>query len=295
LNIMTDLLQMLETGRPVERWWAAEALTARANDEHAVMALAKALGDAHPFVRWQAGRTLARSALGRQRLLHILARDDSLPLVLQSAADAVSRSGLKPELVAPVLQAALDNADPRVRQEAAEALAFQGDGRSVARLSQLLNDEDVWVRRAAAKALGHLGDVRVVPALVQCLSDASPLIRRSAAYALGALRAADAVPQLIEALNDADPLVRRNGAWALGRIGSPAVAALPALRRLRIELAPDGNLAATVRQAERAIARLAWLKFVPGFRIWDQAGPGRRKIFGAALEPFRRLRTRQER
>ena len=60
------------------------------------------------------------------------------------------------------LIAALKDADPGVRQAAAESLGRIGDARALEPLSGLLGDGNVEVRKSAVEALGNLEDPKAV-------------------------------------------------------------------------------------------------------------------------------------
>lgn len=90
--------------------------------------------------------------------------------IKETAVDALGRIG---EGAVPTLISALSNSDPRVRAEAARALARMGaEGKdAVPTLTARLNDPDEDVRQAAARALGQMGSAAApaVPALVSLI------------------------------------------------------------------------------------------------------------------------------
>ncbi|MGZ3480072.1 MAG: HEAT repeat domain-containing protein, partial [Myxococcaceae bacterium] len=106
------------------------------------------------------------------------------------------------------LISALKDADPGVRQAAAESLGRIGDARAVEPLSGLLGDGNVDVRRSAVEALGQLDDAKAIPALSKATGDANPAVRREAAEALLSFDEPAATEALIKLLGDADPRVR---------------------------------------------------------------------------------------
>jgi HEAT repeat protein len=114
----------------------------------------------------------------------------------------------------PSLRAALADADPTVRAEAALALAQLTDGRAREPLAALL-DEPRWRHRAAVM-LGRLRDPRAARALVDALRDVDPTLRRQAAHYLGFVGDGGSVEPLVAAA--ADPRVRAEAWLALGRI-----------------------------------------------------------------------------
>lgn len=117
------VIAALEQPQWVARRNAAWALGAL-DDDRAINALLKALGDREPDVRAQAAWALG--AL--------------------DAAPAMDR-----------LAAALKDSDPRVRRQAAWALGVIGDSRATSGLIVALKDADAGVRRQAAWALGVIG------------------------------------------------------------------------------------------------------------------------------------------
>ncbi len=255
-----DLVRSLRSKKPVDRWQAATRLlsAARSQQPEALAALAEALDDDHPFVRWCAGLTLAQADRPLATAILIDALEIGSPRRQAASADALAYART---VNAEALLQALDSREPLVRQGVAEALGRQRHRSALSHLTTLLEDNSIWVRRAAIQALGHIGDSGAVNPLTKCLTDESPWVRRSATYALGAMRARQAGPSLMAALDDPDPEVRRNAAWALGRIGDPV--ALPKLRALQAETALDGDVA---KEAEAAIyaIQLPALQRLPG-------------------------------
>ena len=105
-------------------------------------------------------------------------------------------------------------------------LEAAGDAAS---LLQALDQPEPRVRQEACYALGQLANTETVVDLVARLADDDhEAVRAAAAEALGWLRQASAVPQLIRSfLEDPDDDVRTRAAAALGSIGDPA--AVPVL------------------------------------------------------------------
>lgn len=269
--MMTELAAALHAESAARRWQAIERLQThppKPSDEAALPVLVEALGDDHPFVRWQAGLALAGRRVGWQKLIDILRNktatagyEEKTVRMRSAAVDALAASA-SPEIEA-VLIEVLRTGNALMRQSAAEALARQGKSEAVPVLSQALQDDNPWVRRAAAYALGHIGDQSAAAVLIDKLADETMLVRRSAAYALGALRATVAIAPLKVSLTDQDPQVRRNAAWALGRIGQPE--AVPNLTRLLDDTALDGTIAATAQQAIKALTKPRWMQFLLGW------------------------------
>ena len=75
-------------------------------------------------------------------------------------------------------------------------------GKYVDRLIQELNDKDPIVRRNAADALGPIKDAPAVEPLIAALKDEDSSVRSGAAGALGSIKDARAVEPLMAALKD---------------------------------------------------------------------------------------------
>jgi HEAT repeat protein len=163
---------------------------------------------------------------------------------VNALADMEERSA-----VAPIEGLLLNDPDPDVRRECANALGNFGLGRSLEPLARALGDQGVEVQRQAANAIGDLNDVTKAPAalirattstdlelrrhatkalahirdvatvqtLADRLGDEDKDVRLAAVEGLGEMKVAAAVPALTRALNDRDPEVRRAAAEALGK------------------------------------------------------------------------------
>ena len=84
-----------------------------------------------------------------------------------------------------------------------------------------LRDAKPDVREQAAFALGQIRDRRAVEPLISALKDANADVRQQAAFALGQMRDRAAVEALVIALKDTDADVREQVAFALGQIRDP--------------------------------------------------------------------------
>jgi len=177
--------------------------------------------------------------------------------------------------VADTLIAALKDADPRIREAAAQMLPMSDNNRKAAdALAPLLQDGDMRVRIAAASSLENINDPRGLDALIAILQDAKtdvemrvraagtliafhdprvveaclPLmkdanahLRAAAACSLSQQQGPKVLEALLDAVKDADPLVRSAAAQGLGNRNDPrATAALQVLLK-------EGN--ESVRQA----------------------------------------------
>jgi len=224
------------------------------------MTLVGALADKEPFVRWQAGRTLA--SLGSRSALDALLQAVRTPPVARQAAAADALGSLRDRRAVPALLEAARGQHSGLRASAVEALGRIRASDAAPMLLELLRDESAGVRQAAAWALGELRDPSAMDALLVRLADAQEhvLVRRTAAWSLGrvALKP-DALVVMAHALEDPDPQVRWHVAYALGRSRHAALSesvreGLQALLDDTGE-ALQGQVAEVARQA---IRRLRW-------------------------------------
>jgi HEAT repeat protein len=150
-----------------------------------------ALGD----VSWRVRKAAVEVLVGApteaeelQGLVRCLRAEDNAGL-RNAATEALVRIGPP---AAPLLSAALDDADHDVRKFAADILGEIGPRiapLAVDALVARLADQDGNVRAAAAEALGRLGDARAVPALVTALTGTELQLQLSALDALDRLQA----------------------------------------------------------------------------------------------------------
>lgn len=240
---------------------------------------------------------LGSSAFGAVSILKKSVREDKAASVREAAALAlgdVGRGALKalddPDLVETLTQALSKDSDALVRRSAALALGkFGPDAKSaLAALEAAVDDPNVTVRQNAAWALGRIG-ASSIKGLKKALLDDDPLVKRDAAGSLGRLDAEEARGALNElvacckvndsalriaalsvlnkivssedskiaalikpALDDPDLEVRQNAALTLANIGGPEAA--PALRIL-VEALRNGD-AELKAQAAAAIGNL---------------------------------------
>ena len=115
--------------------------------------------------------------------------------------------------------------DAEGRAEAIQAAAAEGAEMAGDAILAALADPQPRVRREAARALARLHDPRAVEALLQGVEAAPDLLEEETIDALGALGDPEAIPALVAALDNPRPLLRRAAARALGRIGGEAVVA----------------------------------------------------------------------
>jgi HEAT repeat protein len=159
--------------------------------------------------------------------------------IRRAAVDILEILGDAAATALPVLTEALSDPDKFVRWGAARALKAFPPAKAIGAvpgLARLVCDPDLSVRMAAAETLELFGPLAkdAVPALAQAIvtGDAEPRVAAMVALAAtGPENAKAAVPQLVDALTHPDARVRKAAAETLGKIGPPARAAIPALRR----------------------------------------------------------------
>ena len=155
------------------------------------------------------------------------ALDDADPRVRAQAADGLARAGPRGE---PALAAAAERATGATaewRIALARALGETGSADGVPAVAALLDGASA---PAAAAALARLGAPTAVPALVAYLGRPGAPARADAIEALAQLVARDAAPAIAALLTDDRPEVRAAAARALGRLrhetASPRLEAL---------------------------------------------------------------------
>jgi HEAT repeat protein len=184
------------------------------NDPKAETYLIELLEDSDPDIRGRATVVLAQ--MRSEQVVPHLSRlfKDSHSDVRAAAAWASAELG---EAV-PGLIELLNDPDPRVRAQAAEALGWCGIG-PVTHLIQLLRDSSALVRLAAASALGRLQVKEAVPDLFEMIAKGTgPGV--AAAWALTQLvDIGNLIHHLIKLLEDSELRVKCEAVAALGFIG----------------------------------------------------------------------------
>ena len=211
-----DVMPLLRDSDPGMRVIAAEAL-GRMKSPRVGSALIGLLADRSVAVRRTAVNALGnmeeRSAATQ---LESLLLNDPDPEVRRECANALGNISLSRSLEA--LARALDDQDADVRREAANAIGNLDDvAKAPPALIRATSSPDVDLRRQATDALAHIGDPAAVQALLERLRDEEKDIRLAAVKGLGDMNVAAAIPGLTRALNDRDPEVRQAAAEALGK------------------------------------------------------------------------------
>ncbi|HKI37019.1 MAG TPA: HEAT repeat domain-containing protein [Gemmataceae bacterium] len=205
------------------------------------------------------------------------------PKAQRSAACAIGQFGPDAAEAREGLEKTLDHKDAAVRQNAAWALGRlkeKAGASGVNRLSAALRDADPVVRRDAAAALAEVGRPTAAPALrplIECLAHEKEAVvrlvavgslvalagpedkevagdlrgllaekdrevKRGAALALakiGGTEAKAALPVLLDALGDDDATARELAAAALAQLGEAAAEAVPALGKALSDRSPE--------------------------------------------------------
>jgi cyclophilin family peptidyl-prolyl cis-trans isomerase/HEAT repeat protein len=143
---------------------------------------------------------------------------------------------------------ALASPSPRIREEAAYALARRAYAAARPRLELLVNETNPQTRANVMSALGRIASPESLPLLIEALRDPHPWVRTNAVVAIARIAAKDRHlierPQMtqdamrvLELLDDPDPGTRASSIDALGYY---AVQSEPARRRL-LDIASNGS------------------------------------------------------
>jgi len=171
---------------------------------------------------------------------NLMTDDDPLPDLIHAlrsatvadrlkAAKDLGRLGWLARDAMPALVAVLADADPKVREAAAQAVGQMGP-EALPTLSSMLGHQDKYVRRHAVWAMGKLGPLArpALADLCESLRDPDPRTASGAAQALGQMGTdgAEAIPSLTEAMRGTNIVLCRLASKALSQIGSPALPTL---------------------------------------------------------------------
>ncbi len=111
-------------------------------------------------------------------------------------------------------------ADANVREHAIESVGTEGNALASDEIIKALHDPLPRVRRQAASALARLRDPRATQELIHQIDAHPDLLEEETIWSLGVLGDPAAIPALIKTLESPRPLLRRAAANALGRIGA---------------------------------------------------------------------------
>lgn len=268
-----DLARLLSDPQPVIRRAVAQVLGQLGEDAApAVPALARALRDRDPGVRELAGTALgavgekaAPSLLkmlqegeAAKRVLAIVAIDgvglkdvevvkalskaakDTSSEVRRAALFVLAKLDVEPEMVLPILRAALGDKDAATRKAAAAALLGLGKD-AAGEFAKAAEGGAPTARLLAVQALASLGtdlDDKGAAALGKALADDDVRVRRIAALGLAKLGPTlrevggkELMAPLTKLLQDKDVQSRRGAAAALAQYGAEDAAELAALAK----------------------------------------------------------------
>lgn len=165
-------------------------------------------------------------ALGADEIVKAL--HDPSPRIRREAARAIAKLGT-PDAVEALIHQLIDHPD-LVQEETVEALGSLEDPLAVDQLILLLQSPRSMLRRAAARALGRIGDRRAIGPLIHAAAEVGdPDLRRSALQGLRVLGATEADQVISDALFDPQPSVRIAAAEAVSELELEA--ALPYVRQ----------------------------------------------------------------
>jgi HEAT repeat protein len=183
-----------------------------------------ALAHLHPEDK-ELARSTAEQLVGRLQ--------DSDPFVQLAAARGLAALRLSPDILLPVVEKALANADEATIRHALDGLAALG-APAVPRLTDALKHESIRAR--VAYTLGQIGPPAAPAsgALAKLLDSKDSKTFSEVAFALAKIGpgAAASVPALIAALKQPECPNPHAVLYALGKIGSASAAAKPELIRL---------------------------------------------------------------
>jgi len=280
----TRLLSQVRSGKEKAKVEALQSLVSL-GAERARPGVVVGLGDPSVKVRNAAGRVAAALRLrglesqvrpwlkAREPELRALAVELSVAdadreqarriLALLSDPSSVVRAALARSVVhfpkdlhsslSPVVAGGLNDAEPEIRAQIAEALGRMGTSREALSLAARLQDSDPSVRIQVALALGVTGGEAVVAPLLVALGDDDDEVVAAVARALGGIGADAAVPGLLStAMTGRQSTVVRASIEALARVGtSSAIEALfRLLRTAKHRVLAEKALATVVGRSE---------------------------------------------
>ena len=155
----------------------------------------------------------------------------------------------------------LHDPQPRIRRQAAAALAKLDDPRAVTELLHQLEEHPDLVEEETLDALGELRDAAAVPLLLPMLQSPRSILRRASARALGKIGSELALPALMAVAEDnVDSDLRRSALQALRQIGS--IQSSSSFVKAVLDPAPSVRIAAA-----EAVAEMEILEAGPNLRL----------------------------
>ena len=164
------------------------------------------------------GLALDWDSLEPKELVHLLR--DSRQAVRDRAMETLIERG---EVILDEIASAISSsAETAFRKRCLWLLSRLGSKRGLEVLQEALLDPDPGIRQVAARSLGRLKDMSAVEPLALLLDDPSPFVQAAAATAIGQLGDKAAVPSLFHNLDSSDPLQTQHAfVYALIEIGDP--------------------------------------------------------------------------
>ena len=164
------------------------------------------------------GLDLAWDLLDPAELVHLL-RDPRLA-VRDKAAEALVEKG---DVVLDIITSAISSSgETAFRKRCLWLVSRLGSKRALVVLQEALRDPDPGMRQVAARSLGRLKDESAVGPLAKLLDDPSPFVQAASATAIGQLGDKVALPSLFHNMDSSDPLHTRHAfVHALIEIGDP--------------------------------------------------------------------------
>ena len=257
-GVTAELRAALGADRPGTRRLAVELL-GHLDERAGLEAATAALADRDATVRATALRSLAALDLSAAATGARALADDLEPRVRAEAAVALAAAG-DPERAASIATALATSPVPGERVAGARAAACLGSG-AVGMLEAALGDESPAVRAEAATAFASLrdsgdsverGPARILEALRGAIDDEAPAVRTAAARALARRPGGPRVAA--DVLQHGSERAQAAALLALGRDGADAATLVPTVREWAIR---QVERATTLRRDAAALAALA--------------------------------------
>lgn len=201
-------------------------------------------------------RFLGRHTSESARLLLLELAKDSNPSVAAAAMNQLNE--IDPEMLLPLTESAMKNADPHVREAGAKTYLKVPTPARMKPLVQLLNDDHPSVRGLVAEELYRLAEKPELKELI--LAEAMPILagdrwqgQVQATLLLGMLEHKDAAARFVELLESPRVDVMTTAAWGLRKVAEPKTidAILDRIRRQTVEL-----LTRAARESDQQVAHL---------------------------------------